>query len=868
MTCYWYAVVGLLMLVSGSRAAEPLMTYEKDVRPILKQHCFQCHGEEAKPKGKLDVRTVKMMLKGGREGSAIVPGKLAESLLWTRVEADEMPEGAKKVPANQKAILKRWLEQGAKTARAEPDNPNDARFSEEELQHWAWQPVANVPVPQTKFAVEHPIDKFLAVKLTANGVTKFSAEADRRTLIRRATFDLTGLPPTPKEIEQFLDDTSPTAYDKLIDRLLASTQYGERWGRHWLDVAGYAETDGSPGADSERPHAWRYRDYVIRSFNADKPYDQFLREQLAGDELATKPYRLDDPVTLDLLAATGFLRMAPDATQVTNTIIERNQAVADTFKVATTAFLGVTVGCAQCHDHKYDPIPTEDYYRLRAIFDPAFDLSVWKKPAERIVDTTPKPIRDRVAELQKQAHAKVAALDKDKDAAAKVVFDRELARVPADERSAALAAVTAVENARTPVQIALLKKYPNVKPTSFIRGFFVEYDKTLHAKFQAEEAAIAILHNAIPPHEYLMTVDETTATPVSKVHFRGDPEQPMKAVTAGELSVLSRTKPLTIPDRPAGASSSGRRRAYADWLVTGKHPLTGRVIVNRLWMHHFGKGIVGTPSDFGLNGDRPTHPELLDWLTTEFVAGGWKIKALHKRMMTSVAYKQVAKRTPELDAIDPDNRLLGRMTLRRLDAESVRDTILAVSGKLKESLGGPSTPVAEEGDGKVVFGKRKVSEGLFAGIESVGDSAFRRSVYIQHRRGQPLAMLETFDLPVMTPNCDARRCSTVAPQSLFLLNDEFIVAQSSELAERLFREEKNTVDRIKLTFLLMFGTVPNAAEMKTCESFMTKQLQYFRENGDAKWKETVKKSAHVAEQRAMASLCQTLLCSNRFLYID
>ncbi len=860
-------IVPLLVLFAAMpvSAADVPLVFEKDVRPIMKQHCFQCHGEEPKPKGSLDLRTVKMMVKGGSDGAAVVPGKADESLIWTRVQADEMPEGHKKVPPIQKAILKKWIDQGAKTARAEPDNPNDAKFSEEELSHWAWQPVAKVAVPSVKSASEHPIDQFLMANLSKNGIHEFSPQADRRTLIRRATFDLTGLPPSPKEVDAFLADTSANAYEKLLDRLLSIPQYGERWGRHWLDVAGYSETDGSPGTDTDRPHAWRYRDYVIRSFNDDKPYSQFLREQLAGDELAAKPYRLNDPKTVDLLAATGFLRMAPDVTQTANTIIERNQATADSFRVATTTFLGLTVGCAQCHDHKYDPISAEDYYRLRAVFDPAFNLTTWKKPSERLVDVTPKEALEPIANAEKLVKTSEDKLNAEKDVAAKVVFDREVGRVPETEREAVVRAITAEEKVRTPEQVALLKKHPNVKSTTFIRGFFVEYDKKLDATFKESEAAIAKLRTGIEtlhPKQYLMVVAESGAPPVSKIHFRGDPEQPTKLVTAGELQVLSRTKTASIP------TASGRRLAYADWLVQGDHPLTARVVANRIWMHHFGKGIVGTPSDFGLNGDRPTHPELLDWLANEFVASGWKIKGFHKLLMTSAAYKQTAKRTPELNATDPDNRWLGRMNLRRLDAESVRDAVLAASGKLNRTVGGASTPVAEDGEGKVVFGHRKLNDGLFTGIESIGDAAFRRSIYVQSRRALPLAMLEAFDLPVMTPNCAARRCSTVAPQALFLLNDEFIVKQSEEMAERLFREAPDTDARLKLCYRILFAAEPTSAEAKAGKLFVETQAKGFQAGTDPAWKATLKKRPERAELRALASLCQTLLCSNRFLYVD
>jgi hypothetical protein len=285
-------------------------------------------------------------------------------------------------------------------------------------------------------------------------------------------------------------------------------------------------------------------------------------------------------------------------------------------------------------------------------------------------------------------------------------------------------------------------------------------------------------------------------------------------------------------------------------------------------MHHFGKGLVATPNDFGLNGERPSHPELLDWLASEFVEQGWRIKAIHRLLVTSEAYRQTSRRAPELDRLDPDNRLLARMNLRRLEAEAVRDAVLAVTGKLRPSLGGPSIPVAEDGEGKAVFGRRKLNEGLFAGIQNIGEEAYRRSVYVQTRRALPLAMLETFDLPVMTPNCDARRCSTVAPQSLFFLNDSFMVEQADQMAERLYREAGDAEARIDRAFVLLFGQTATPAQRKACREFLTRQTAHFREHGDAAWKANVKKWPHAPELRATAALCQTLMCSNRFLYVD
>ena len=406
-----------------------------------------------------------------------------------------------------------------------------------------------------------------------------------------------------------------------------------------------------------------------------------------------------------------------------------------------------------------------------------------------------------------------------------------------------------------------------MKPLSFIRGFFVEYDKQIHAKITGMEAEIAKLRETVPPKHYLMVARDGEAMPASKIMFRGDPAQPTREVKPGEVSVLARTSAPTIPGA-AQNGSSGRRAAYATWLTSGAHPLTARVFVNRVWQHHFGRGLVASPNDFGLNGERPSHPELLDWLAVDFVENGWNIERLHKLIMTSLAYRQVAGRTRQLDAVDPDNRLLGRQSLQRLDAESIRDTILAVSGKINLTLGGPSIPVVEDSEGKAVFGKRLQREGLLAGVENVGDDAFRRSIYIQQRRALPLAMLETFDLPKMTPNCDIRRNSTVAPQSLLLLNDEFLVQQAGFLAERLVREAAAIEAQVDLAFELLFASPPNPGERTACQQFVSSQAEYFKTSGDKAWLESVAKNPQAAEVRALASLCQTLLCSNRFLYVD
>jgi hypothetical protein len=440
------------------QAAAPRdVTFEKDIRPILKAHCLFCHGEEEKPKGKLDLRLPSFMKKGGRSGPAIVVGKPEDSLLWERVENDEMPKGNKKLKPHEKEILKKWIAQGAKTLRPEPANSDDLRITEEEGLFWAFQPVKKPAIPQV--GVAHPIDSFLRAKLTRKALQP-SPEADRATLVRRGYFDLLGLPPTPEQTAAFVNDNSLDAWERLIDRLLASPHYGERWERHWLDVAGYAESDGVASIDKPRPYAWRYRDYVVNSFNVDKPFDQFVREQLAGDEMVKPPYANLSPADTDKLAATAFLRMGPDATETDNTPAERNQAVAESMKIVSTALLGLTLGCAQCHDHRYDPISQHDYYRLRAVCDPAFDLKNWSKPSARRVSLWAAEERKMAQVVETIAKTYEWFVSQVKTVYVNRAINRLLREtVPASEQPVILQAYCTPKAKRTKEQQALVQKH-------------------------------------------------------------------------------------------------------------------------------------------------------------------------------------------------------------------------------------------------------------------------------------------------------------------------------------------------------------------------------------------------------------------------
>jgi len=885
---------------AAKTAATGPLTFEKDIRPILKANCFHCHGEEGKTKGGLDVRLRHLIAKGGEQGAAIVPGKPEKSLLFTMVRDGEMPKGeGKKLPPEKVELLRQWIAGGAKVARAEPAKPGAAdEFTPEERAHWAFQPVRRPAVPLISKDVignqsggargqagspitnYSPIDAFIGQKLAGAKLT-FSPPADRATLIRRASFDLLGLPPSLAEVEAFEKDTLPDAYEKLLDRLLASPHYGERWGRHWLDIAGYADSDGYTDADTERKWAWQYRDYVIRSLNADKPFNEFIVEQLAGDELVKLPHKNLSPAEVDKLTATGFLRMAPDGTA--NAGVEqkvaRNAVVADTIKVVSSSLLGVTVGCAQCHNHKHDPIPQADYYRMRAVFEPGFDLRTWRTPNARLVSLMSDEARAKAAEVEKEAKViEDARLKKQEDFISEVL-EKELLKRPEELRAPLREAYKTVVAKRTPAQVKLLKEHPTVMQLSPGSLYLYEQKKADELKKQADEAAK--IREKKPAEQFIPVFNETAAkdgpAPTFLFH-RGDPDQPKQQLKPGDLTILASLRPVDLPEKDAALPTSGRRLAYARALTDGQHPLTSRVLVNRIWMHHFGRGIVASPSDFGTLGERPTHPELLDWLASEFVAQGWSLKKLHKVIMTSAAYRQTSQLSNAEFRIsnskDPDNKLLWRYPIRRLDAEQLRDAQLFVSGKLNPKAGSAPVPIMTDETGQVVVGINTDDtagrpSGKFVGLNG---EEFRRSLYVQMRRSKPLGLMETFDAPRMEPNCELRNASTVAPQSLALMNGEFALAQAKFFAERVAKEAGDSTDESKVSraWQLAFCRRPNSTEITDALAFLGKQRAHFTANAPkaapvAKGKEPPPANA---DDHALTSLCQALLTANRFLYVE
>jgi mono/diheme cytochrome c family protein len=887
----------LVGLVGLPAAESP--DYETEIRPILKEHCTHCHGEEEKPKGGVDLRLRRFMDGKTEDGDPVLtPGDPEKSALWTLTRDGEMPKKGKKMPEHQLALLEAWIKAGAKISETEPTGPlpPGVYVSARDRRFWSFQPVMKPTLP--RFADQpklDPIDALVRAKLQDKQLD-FAPEADRATLIRRATIDLTGLPPTPTETAAFVADNSPDAYAKLLDRLLTSTAYGERWARHWLDVAGYADTNGYADADSVRPHAWRFRDYVIRSLNADKPWDLFIQEQLAGDELnavsaANVAAAVLDPAKIDALTATGYLRMGPDGTgdTVADVALAKNQSIADTLRIVTTSLTGLTVACAQCHDHRYDPISQVDYFRLRAVFDPALDWQKWQTPAQRTASLYSAADKAKAAEIEKQAAAIDAEATKMYKDALDVIFEQKILEVPEAERAAYRLARNLPVAKRTKEQAALIKKYFSSQAT-----FGLDlYDKAADNKVIAKRAEATALRATKPIEGRVsVLVEPLNAAPKSELHHRGDHGQPRQAVTPGELSILGNPAiPVDDPKLP----TTGRRLAYAKWLTSGQHPLIGRTLMNRVWMHHFGRGIVNTPGDLGMLGERPSHPELLDYLAGRFVETGWSLKAMHREMMLSRTYRQSA-RNDEAQSADPDNALFGRYRIRRLDAETIRDAMLAVSGKLNPEMYGEPVTVGKTGDGRMIPGVEifNGNKTIVLKVDTSSPAVFRRSVYLQQRRSGPATALATFDLPNMDPNCERRDLTTVAPQSLFLMNDEFVVERAKDLAARVIKEHpSDEAGQVRAAWVLTQGRAPSAKELADFNRLLAEQTEHFAKLKPVKpvadtalkvkpvkVKSTSKKAApqptfpapvattHDVRVEALGSLCQVLLATNRFLHVD
>jgi mono/diheme cytochrome c family protein len=716
----------------AARMARGRELFARHVRPLLAEHCLKCHGGD-KTRSGLDLTTREALLKGGDNGPVLVANNARASRLYklaAHLDKPHMPPKGARLNAEQLARLAAWIDLGAPydrplVARAGPAAKKPMTVTAEDRLFWSFRPLAHPSPPAVKGAAwcRTALDPFVLHKLEAKGLTP-TAEADRRTLVRRAYFDLIGLPP-PAAVEAFVHDPSPRAYEKLIDRLLASPHFGERWARHWLDVARFAESHGFEH-DYDRPTAYHYRDFVVKALNQDLPYDRFVQWQIAGDELAP-----DDPLAL---TATGFLAAGVHSTQITISQVEKERydELDDIVRTAGTAFLGLTVGCARCHDHKYDPIPTKDYYRL--------------------VSTFTTTVRTEV-------------------------------EVPVDGK-----------------KVKALICSEGLKPLR------------LHSQ---------------------------GADFLKETHFlkRGDPHQKDGVATQGFLQVLTRApegaKHWQVAP-PPGWRTSYRRLSLARWLTDvdqGAGHLLARVVVNRLWQHHMGRGIVGTPSDFGLQGERPTHPELLDWLAQQLIANGWRLKPIHKLIMTSAAYRQGTAFDMNKSRIDSDNRLCWRHTPRRLEAEVIRDSLLAVSGTLDERQFGPGT---------------------------LDRNQKRRSIYFFVKRSQLVPTMVLFDGPDALQGVEQRTTTTIAPQALLLMNSTMVRGCAEGFACRLVpAADKGLPDAVRAGYTTALGRAPTAKELAASVAFVGEQLASYQADGK-------KDARHLA----LTDFCQVLMDLNEFIYVE
>ncbi len=806
--------------------------FNQKVAPIFAANCVSCHGEKMQ-RGRLDLRTEASTLKGGSRGAAIEAGAPDKSVLYrmvTHAEEPAMPMTGGKLNDADIAVIAEWIKTMKPIAVAAAPEHGPAirkpgyQITDKDRAFWAFTKPAPVAAPAVKNRawVRNEIDAFVLSKLEANGVAP-SAKAAPRELLRRVYFDLIGLPPTPEEMAAWLKSPSAKAYDEVIEKLLASPHYGERWGRHWLDLARYADSGGYE-FDYDRPHAWRYRDYVIKAFNEDKPYDQFVREQLANDVIAGK----QNPANL---VATGFLRNGPTVDNVEDEET-RSDELDDMVATTSSVFMGLTVGCARCHDHKYDPIPTRDYYRLQAVFFPFKKVQetfanaeeeAAHKATNKTFDEKARPFREQIREIEKPIRERLMR--------EKIDFHTNLAK-----KSSGFGELTE-EQFRAEVE-KRLRKEVNLQIEE-IQEYFTPEQAAQHKALNKQLDAVN--KQRPKPLAAAMGVVETDKPGQAHIMLRGNHRSKGEPVFAGFPTVVS---------DGADCTGANPRQQLADFIASPNNPLTSRVAVNRIWQYHFGRGLVATPSDFGATGDRPTHPELLDWLATEFVKQDWSWKQMHRLMMRSNTYQQSSQASEAVLTKDPENKLLARFFQKRLESELIRDSILAISGKLNKEMFGEG--VYPRIDPDIINTGSRPRWPLDAKDDH---STFRRSIYIFVKRSVLLPMAEVFDCPVTVVPSPLRPSSTIAPQALALMNNQFVLEQAGFFAERVAKEAPN--DPLRLAFALALNRVPNAKEMLMARAFIKKQQAGYAERKDVD-----------PARAALRDFCHALFNSNDFLYVD
>jgi len=797
----------------GALSAPALaVDFGRDVQPILARRCFACHGPD-KAKGGLRLHEQKPALAELDSGErAIIPGNVEDSTLLLRVSStdpgERMPPTGKPLTKDEIDTLRKWIADGAKWA-----------------QHWSFRQPQPQTLPAVKNAawVRNPIDNFILSKLEENGLAP-AAPADKVALLRRATYDLTGLPPSLAEIDAFLADDSPAAFDKVVDRLLASERYGERWGRHWLDLVRYADTN-SFERDGVKPNAWRYRDYVIRSFNADKPYDQFLREQLAGDELPDR--------NAESIIATGFYRLGLWDDEPADPLQARYDELDDIVTTVGQVFLGLTINCARCHDHKIDPIPQTDYYKLLAFFHevPSYGTRADQLSANQTdisapdvaalhatLDRRKTELRDAMNPIEQRGIEKMSAEDQRK------TETRERDRVLRERLKETLSDDD-------------WRQYSDLKSNM---------DKLQSTR--------------LPPREQALSVSFVMPKPPETFVFsRGNPHVPGNKVELGFPAIFEAAAPV-IPAKTPAMKSSGRRTALADWITSPDNRLTARVMVNRIWQHHFGRGLVRSSNNFGQLGESPTHPELLDWLASEFSgneasrrasapgAPPWSMKRLHRLIMLSSAYRMSSKADAVALRKDPANNLFWRFDMRRLGAEEIHDSIYAVNGRLNLKMYGPG--FYPEISREVLAGQSAPGSGW--GKSSAEEQA-RRSVYIHVKRSLITPVLAAFDFPETDSSCEARFATTQPAQALAMLNSDFMQQQSSAFAERLRKDAGDDVTaQVKLALRLALCRPADQASIERGLHLI----------------DTLKIKHGLSSDDALKYYCLTVLNLNEFLYLD
>jgi hypothetical protein len=854
--------------------------FEKKIRPVLVERCYECHSSQAKQlEGGLSLETRQGMLAGGDRGPAITPGDAEKSLLIRAVRYNDselqMPP-KERLSAETIADFEAWVNRGAPDPRTGPAAGKYAVDIEAARKQWPFTPPLAAPLPAVKNATwpRNEIDYFILARLEEKGLAP-AVDADKRTLIRRVTYDLVGLPPSPEEIAAFLSDESPQAFERLVDRLLQSPHYGERWGRHWLDVVRYADTAGD-NSDYPIPQMYRYRNWVIQALNADMPYDEFIRQQIAGDLLPAS----SSEERYQKIIATGYIASARRfGSRVDD--YPQHLTIEDTIDNLGKAFLGLSINCARCHNHKFDPITTEDYYALYGIFHstrypwPGIELD------KRQRDLVPLVPEEAVEAALAERRTKLAELDK------------ALKEVEAAKKAAEEQAKSAEDKEAAKKRIAALDE-----------------------KVKAARKAKTDYENSSLPFEQAYAVAEGKKIEDVPVQIKGDPMRPGAMVERRMPAVFGGMPIRLIPQGVAGgeaaagqggtevsqapgagegqglsafdAKSTSGRLALAHWIASCDNPLTARVMINRLWHYHFGRGIVATPNDFGRQGKPPTHPELLDWLAVRFMESGWSLKAMHRLILTSRTWQlgsaevpspksqvpsqpsgvgqegavvesptsesnPLPRNTPQsvirnLQSRDPDNSLFGRASRRRLDAESIRDTLLVLGGNLDPTMGGPHPfPPQETWD----FTQHKPFKEVF--------DTNRRSVYLMTQRIQRHPLMAIFDGPDTSASTGSRITSTTTLQALYFLNDPFVHAQAGRIAERLRVQRKTDAERIALAYEMLYGRAPEGDEVPLCQKHLDTVRDKLKSAG---------KSDDEASAGAWDSLVRVLLRANEFVYVN